>query len=262
MASKRSLGGGIKIPQGGGAIPNYGGGNALMNMIAAQSMKTQSREQAPQNLGEGALATKSVGENVTYESPNARMFTADAQNQLTRIKQLKTVAKNLEDLAMGLPTDLPTAGLEYAGAKLTGGRFGSEGTKTYLDALPAASAGIYRAITGDNRLSDQDAAARAKPLFWHPLEGQNTREGKFSFLNYMMDEAERNVSPTAPQTDLESMARFQRFLKGSTDRFKQGQQPSVQMVSEEGRIKVRDLATGKTGTISASKFNEQKYARI
>lgn len=42
----------------------------------------------------------------------------------------------------------------------------------------------------------------------------------------------------------------------------QPQQGQQQTGSQDGRIKVRSLATGKTGTISAANFNDQKYARI
>ena len=183
--------------------------------------KKLAQQQSQQMLGAG-VPTKAVGESVTTESPNARYFTAEAENQLTRIKQIKKVTKGLQDLAKTFPTDLPSAAYQSFGAKYMYGRGGTDQTRVYNQGTPAASAGVYRAVTGDNRLSDVDAAQRAKPLFWDTMEPAEVREGKFAFLNFMLDEAEKNVDPMQigePKDDSESQLRWDAFVQNSKQKF-------------------------------------------
>ena len=227
----------FNIPQRKMKAPNFRSGGSNQNMLMGYMLAQKKQQQQSQQIP-GAIPTGGTDPvtGTKFETEEARFFTADAQNQLTRIKQLKNVAKGLESLALKLPTDAVKAGTSFGISELTGGRFGTEAVRTYSKATPAAAAGFYRAVTGDNRLSDADAASRATPLFWHPLEGEQTSEGKFSFINFMLDEAERNVSPNPPQDDTESNQRWVEFLNKSTQQFQTDGKDKVNKVE---RIKER-----------------------
>ena len=54
--------------------------NSIQLMMLKQMMDSQQKASAQSQLGEGAIPTKSVGENITVESPQSRFFTAYAQN--------------------------------------------------------------------------------------------------------------------------------------------------------------------------------------
>lgn len=225
----------IQIQTGGGGLTapkiSGGDGNYLERMMYAQSkgmmdaqMSQQKAQQTQASLPEGSYQTaaKDAMGNM-FETPGSRFGTADAQNQLTRIKQLKSVVKGVQDLGNTLPTDPIRAFAGSFGAEKAFGRFNTSQWKTYMDVIPTASAGAYRAVTGDNRLSDADAASRAKPLFWDPREPGDVREGKNSFLNYMMDEAENGLTYKAePKDDMESMIRWQDYVDKAKRRFSEG----------------------------------------
>ena len=215
-----------------GASP--GGGQSGMAQLMAYMLSQQKGQGLQQQLGPDAIPVSGTDPSTggRFETNQSRFFTADAQNQLNRIKQLKGVTREMEKLAVTLPTDLPRAAGTFGISKLTGGRFGTESIKTYSDAIPAASAGVYRAITGDNRLSDEDAAARARPLFWHPLEGEGLREGKYAFLNFMMDEAEKGITPGEPQSPEESLSRWMTFVNKSKEKYQTTQQTPNQQTDK------------------------------
>lgn len=200
--------------------PNVKSSSSGMAQLMALMMAQQKAQQTQSALPEGSYQTKATDAmgNV-WETPDARLGTADAQNQLNRIKQIKEVVRGVQDLGNTLPTDLLKASYGTAGAKFGFGRFGTAQHKTYLDSIPTAAAGVYRAITGDNRLSDADAASRAKPLFWDPMEDSTVREGKYSFINFMMDQAEQGITPGEPKDDMDSLIRWQTFVNNSKKKF-------------------------------------------
>lgn len=219
-----------------------GGLSQLMTLMAAQQKSQGTQE----NMGEGAIPTGGTDAyGVRYKTEDSRVFTADAQNQLTRIKQLKNALNSYRELADTLPSgifkdgDISVQGFMGGGfaeglkSDLTRGNFGTGEIKTYKDSRPAIAAGIYRAITGDNRLSDQDAEARSLPLLWDPSEGPDTRSSKFAFIDYLMNEAERNVSPGEPASDIESLSRFQSVINSAKQRY-QEQTPPTSTIQNTG----------------------------
>lgn len=233
--------------------PTFGGGGSDQSNPFVMWMQKQvydqqvEKQKADAARLAGGVPTEIKADGTTFNMPGARTATADAQNQLTRLKQLRVVANELQSLGSSLPTDYLSALKGVAGAKYAHGRFGSEQHKTYMDALPAASVGLYRAITGDNRLSDADAAARAKPLLWDPMEPEGVREGKNSFLNFMLDEAERNITPDQgePSNDLDSLMRWQAFVSSSKQKFQQNSGESVgsQINPNQGMMQNEDPKT-------------------
>lgn len=94
--------------------------------------------------------------------PDTSATTSDPRSIGPMLDQLDAVLKDI-------PTDLKTTGTVGA-AKLLGGerevmgmKFGSDAAKKYEDFKPGTAVSVYRSITGDTRLSDADASARAVP---------------------------------------------------------------------------------------------------
>jgi len=259
MAMRRSFGaGGVKASKPV-SFNSSGGGNSLLSMMMAQTLlpekkaaetqaKMSEQQQAKEVLGPGAISTKSVGGNVTSVDPQmARVTTAESMNQLTRIRQIKKVVNGVENLAKTLPTNMLQAGYQTIGAKAFFGRGGTSKTRAYMSAVPAASAGVYRAVTGDNRLSDVDASERAKPLLWDTMEPEDVKEGKFAFLNFMLDEAERNLDPemmSEPKDDTEAQIRWNAFVESSKEKFDALNKQNASVVGATKNDKIMMLAPG------------------
>jgi hypothetical protein len=125
--------------------------------------------------------------NVAKEK--AKIPTADMKNLLL---QTKGQIANLETLRQEARTIKGGWGGigNIITAEATRGK--SEGaTMRYMRKIPAYSAGMYRSLTGDNRLSDADAAARAKPLLWDPTVDDSLKEPMFNDLELAFKARER-----------------------------------------------------------------------
>lgn len=117
------------------------------------------------------------------KDPNAP--TADARNALITTKQSESlvegVIKQSESLKGGYE------GIKEIGkGALNRGKGESAKYRTYLSTMPATAVSIYRAVTGDTRLSDSDAQARAYPLLWHPSEDVDVRTQKNDYIKSMV----------------------------------------------------------------------------
>lgn len=256
--------GGLKAPKfdfGGGSS-----GQAGQNLLLGYMLAQQKGLGLQQQLGPGAIATGGTdpATGAKFDTKQSRFFTADAQNQLNRITQLKTATKQYEQLANALPAGLVSGGVEALKATITRGNFGTGEIKTYMDARPALAAGVYRAVTGDNRLSDLDASARSLPLFWHPAEGEDTRENKFSFLNLLLDEAERNITPGEPTSKIESLARFQGVVNRAKEKYQQGKLAQTGAsassnfnIDQERELAIQAIQTGKNRQNVAKRFKQR-----
>lgn len=111
--------------------------------------------------------------------------TTDMKNQLKSIQQAGSLIQDLQKQAEGLKGGY--AGIAELGKMtLNRGSGDSANYKLYMDTLPSTSVSFYRAVTGDTRLSDSDAKARALPLLWHPSEADDVKVKKFDFLNRMV----------------------------------------------------------------------------
>src|SRR3990167_10202493 len=85
---------------------------------------------------------------------------------------------------------IPAGRGEYAtkiGAFITGGVTQKQADiAEYEDFVQANSAGLYRDLTGDNRLSDMDAQARALPLIPRPQQDRRLQLQKTYKLKFML----------------------------------------------------------------------------
>lgn len=118
--------------------------------------------------------------SVDVAKRKAELPTAEAKNKKFEIDNALQSVDFLESLANKVPAG-------YAGIVSSGKGFVTRGetetdTKQYEKEVKAAAAQIYRAYTGDTRLSDEDAAARAYPLLWDPSEGEKLKKSSFERL--------------------------------------------------------------------------------
>jgi len=102
--------------------------------------------------------------------------------------------KQAKDLLKGIPTGLPTAGRSLLGNVSKGNMFAKE--RTYNQLKPALAVGLYRALTGDTRLSDADAQARALPILPELGEPDEVIKAKIAKI----EEALRNRRQFVAQT--------------------------------------------------------------
>ncbi len=140
---------------------------------------------------------KTYRQGLTNEDVAERARTrADANYELAQKKSILPTAemKNLRQQSINALASVES--LEQLAAKIPGGYQGmvdlAKGTvsrgktspelRSYLKEVKAAAAQIYRAKTGDTRLSDEDAASRAYPLLWNPTEDESVKELSFKRL--------------------------------------------------------------------------------
>ena len=148
----------------------------------------------------GFQPTKFQIGGVTLENPQANLANRKAEQlQDVEMKSYITPEKQKQDLqkaklaAQSLnymkdkAKNLPTGGKAMAsnvGNFLTRGALNPQ-LALYEKQMPAMATTIYREITGDTRLSDQDAESRALPLLWDARKGEANaiKEGVFEDLD-------------------------------------------------------------------------------
>lgn len=96
----------------------------------------------------------------------------EVQYRKSLIDQMKTEADAIKISGFG------KGQMAYGTAMLSSGKQNPE-LFSYVNKMPARAAAIYRDLTGDTRLSDQDAAARAMGLIWNPLRDDISLRGKY-----------------------------------------------------------------------------------
>jgi hypothetical protein len=115
------------------------------------------------------------------------------KNQVTEIDdQLKQI-NDLRNL-IGENSGGITGGLKSLASKVTLGAIGSS-EKQYNDLKPSIATKIYKAATGDTRLSDADASARAYPLLPDLAEPVHVREAKLKNLEKMLSDRKTGLLP-------------------------------------------------------------------
>lgn len=122
----------------------------------------------------------------------AEIPTADIRNlakqselQLENVRTLKQEASKLSGGYQGITERgiaIATRGAQYGNVY------------AYERKLPAFAAGLYRSLTGDNRLSDMDAQARALPLLWNTSIDISLREPMFNFLEKALEVRKKLLS--------------------------------------------------------------------
>ena len=116
--------------------------------------------------------------------------TADMKNAAVSAGQSSVLLEDLRTQAEGLKGGWQGIG-ELGKAEINRGYGASGDYKMYADQLPAAAVSFYRAVTGDTRLSDDDARKRALPMLWHPSEDDSLKAKKFNFAEKMLGAREK-----------------------------------------------------------------------
>lgn len=123
--------------------------------------------------------------------------TAKMKDDLQQITNAETNLNELEKTTKDLPSGYGAVWQNIANF-FTRGSTNPE-LVTYNDSRKAIAVGLYRALTGDTRLSDADAASRALPLVWDSDESEALRESKFKTLKQMV-QARKNLVQSGKYT--------------------------------------------------------------
>lgn len=122
-----------------------------------------------------------------------------------------TSLKQLEDMLSALPSGLSGGAASltgFAGRGNVGTMFTNKDTasnaRAYDQFADAIAVGIYRAATGDTRLSDADAKSRAKPLIPQLLESTQVRTKKISRLKSMFKEQRKVINEAQKKAMVQS----------------------------------------------------------
>lgn len=116
-------------------------------------------------------------------------LTAKQNDHLGKLSGAENLLKNVEELLGKVPSG--GAGLVQEGlaSNIAGrGALAIPEARVYEQVAPGAAVGIYRAVTRDDRLSDADAASRARPLLPFPGEPEPIRNLKFQFVKQLIED--------------------------------------------------------------------------
>jgi len=133
--------------------------------------------------------------------------TAEQKNSLRKaISQLGNVATLTDKLF-----EMPAGRMQYitkGEAFVTGGESPKAADiAEYEDMVQADAAGLYRDLTGDNRLSDDDAQKRALPLIPRPQQARRLQLQKTSKLKFMLRKRIEMLKISPDEVDLETLGK-------------------------------------------------------
>lgn len=125
---------------------------------------------------------------------------AGATLKIQQLDSASTMLQNVEQILSTLPSGIKGLGQEVLSKNIAGrGLFANKNARTYDQVTPAAAVAIYRGVTGDTRLSDADAASRARPLLPYQGEPAEVRKAKLDFLNKLIaDQKQATAGGTEP----------------------------------------------------------------
>lgn len=229
-------------------------------VIAPESFKDQS----PVNIytvgnngevtkaGEAPHGSKVFKENLSPEEIAAREGARQNVKNQAPTPEMKQASMNLEsqiqsfDSAMKLLGASPQGIIEgntaaIAGA-VTGGKENTAG-KLYSDILPALSSSLYKDMTGDTRLSDADAQARAYPLFPKQGDDPSVNRMKENFIRATLQrrQAQYKSGNFSPMSQAEIMDEYVKFVSDQKSGGDQTSTKSVKSSTPENKI-TREMA--------------------
>lgn len=175
--------------------------------------------------------------------PNPNAPTTDMRNQGVSASQARILWDDLKSQSEGLKGGY--AGLlEKGKAIINRGSGDSANYKLYIDSLPSSAVALYRVLTGDTRLSDADAKARALPLLWEPSESTDLRDKKNSFIDRMIVARERLLNSgkysdgVIPLSDISKEAKKESSSKSDDIRTQYNNLRQGGMSAEEAKKKL------------------------
>ena len=157
---------GLEVPLRGGATYTAPSTQTPWKPISKEEQLSFAKEKEVVKL-------EAAGERAKLPTSEMRNLATEAKSQLLNVKALRKEASKLPGGYSGIRARMIGVGSrgKYQGDVLM-----------YERKIPAYSAGLYRAMTGDKRLSDRDAGERAKPLLWDTSVDTSLREPMFQFV--------------------------------------------------------------------------------
>ena len=122
-----------------------------------------------------------VDEMRALQELKSEVPTVQKQNDLLAAKQQLSNIKGMRTLAESIPSGIVGRVGSGTLAAISGGAM-STNKQLYDKQRPAFAVSLYRALTGDTRLSDADAKARALPLLWKVGEADAVRKKSFDYI--------------------------------------------------------------------------------
>ena len=132
-----------------------------------------------------------------------------AQGKSQNPESMRFAVQDLENTLKKIPTDVST-GMTAVTSNMLGGereiggqKIGSNDVQYYQSIAPGTAVGLYRALTGDTRLSDDDAKKRALPFLpriYPTPDTPEVRQRKLDRLKIAIDLAsqQKKQSPDSP----------------------------------------------------------------
>jgi hypothetical protein len=109
------------------------------------------------------------------------------------LNQIEQIQNNLVQ-AKGVLDKIPSGIAGGAEGLLSKTGLGFSDASTYERTKPALATSLYRAMTGDTRLSDSDAAARALPLLPSLHQNAEQRKQLFDFINKTIENRKQKLN--------------------------------------------------------------------
>lgn len=128
----------------------------------------------PEQMGERAKSSAEGRNEANLNAP-----TAEIKNKYSEIVNAEASLQKLKELADKISSSGWEGAVDIATGKVTRGESNPE-LMQYLKEAKTSAVSLYRAYSGDTRLSDADAESRAYPLLWNPTEGKKLKDVSFS----------------------------------------------------------------------------------
>lgn len=116
-------------------------------------------------------------------------LTAKQNDHLGKLAGAENLLKNVEEILSKVPSGAEGLLQEGLSSNIAArGAFAIPEARLYNQVAPGAAVGIYRAVTRDDRLSDADAASRARPLLPYEGEPPEVRRLKLEFNKKLIED--------------------------------------------------------------------------
>lgn len=170
----------------------------------------------PKIVGEapkGSFVRQSPEALLALAQAKNEMPTADMKNAAVTTRQARVLWDEVKAQSEGLKGGYAGMG-EMGKAVMNRGKGKSGDYSLYLENLPSSAVSLYRALTGDTRLSDADAKARALPLLWNPSQDVSLRQRKNDFIDKMINSREQLLSSGKYQGGIVPLEDIKSYAEG------------------------------------------------
>lgn len=118
-------------------------------------------------------------------TPQSKEDLDKTTEEIRKVKGIQQGILEIEKIMSKIPSGAK-GGAESAATSIPGGNLAFPEVAQYNDSIPAMAVAFYRAATGDTRLSDADAKARALPLFPRAGDAEKIKTSKIELMKRML----------------------------------------------------------------------------